>query len=348
VSGSTLAKISAAVAAEEVLRVLQTYYGLSGTLHTITGERDQNFRLDETGGERFIVKVAHEDESPAMLELQSAVIAHIHNRAPHIPLSLEISNRAGGTLTAAVFADGKERYVRVNSFVPGLAMCDVERNTLTRQNIGWLTADLAVALQDFHFDCVQSSLLWDIQQAAALIPHLQWLTPDKRLVVEKVLQRFLIDVLPLSQTFRRGFIHNDLNLHNLFVDAKDLVRISGVIDFGDMVKAPLVNDLAIATAYQFDPAQPLQSILEVARAYHAVFPLRALEVEHLSTLVAMRFVLTVVITQWRSQLHPENAAYILRNAPAVWAGLQALHDISCASARDYLNDHLTPKPGNAT
>jgi hydroxylysine kinase len=348
VSSSTLAKISAAVAAQEVLRVLQTHYGLSGRLHAITGERDQNFRLDETGGERFIVKVAHEDESLAMLELQSAVIAHIHKRAPHIPLSVEIANRAGGALTAAVFADGKKRYVRVNSFVPGLAMCDVERSVLTRQNIGRLTAGLAVALQDFRFDAVQSPLLWDIQQAEALVPHLQWLPPDERLVVERVLQRFLIDVLPLSQILRNGFIHNDLNLHNLFVDAEDRVSISGVIDFGDMVQAPLVNDLAIATAYQFDPGQPLQSILEVAQAYHAVFPLRALEIEHLVTLVAMRFVLTVVITQWRSQLHPENATYILRNAPAAWAGLQALHDISCASALDYLNDHLTPKLDTAS
>jgi hydroxylysine kinase len=344
VSASTLGTISAAVAAEDVKHALQQHYDLSGELQAITGERDQNYCLTQASGQRFIVKVAHESEALKTLELQSAVISHLHLCAPDVPLSLEVSNHAGATITPIRFANGAFRYLRVNEFMAGVALSEIPRSSITRKAVGQVTARLASTLKDFKADFEQSALLWDIQQAAALLPHVETLPAEKRSVVEAVLQRFLRDVFPLAHLFRSGLIHNDLNLHNLFVDAQDHSRITGVIDFGDMVRAPLINDLAIATSYQLDAARPLKSILDVAEAYHGTFPLQPLEVDHVCTLVAMRFVLTVVITHWRSQLHPENAVYILRNAPAAWAGLLALHDISAAVSREFLYDHLKPKP----
>ncbi len=347
-SVSTLAKISTAVAAEAVHDVLQQHYGLRGELQAIAGERDQNFRLTRNDGQCFIVKIAHEDEALETLAFQSAVISHIHLRAPKLALSLEVPNHDNNTITPVVFANGSQRFMRVNEFIAGVAMCDVPRSSQTRHGVGKLAADLAAALQDFRTAFEPPALLWDIQQASALLPHVENFPPDKRSLVETVLHRFLNDVFPWADVLRNSVIHNDLNLHNLFVDAQDHSVISGVIDFGDMVRAPLVNDLAIATAYQLDPAQPLQSILEVALAYHGLFPLQRFEVDHLCTLVAMRFVLTVVITHWRSQLHPENAPYILRNAPSAWVGLLALHDISQVASREFLYDHLRPKLDFAT
>lgn len=36
-----------------------------------------------------------------------------------------------------------------------------------------------------------------------------------------------------------------------------------------------------------------------------------------------RLAMSCLITNWRAKLYPENRAYILRNAPASWAGVEA-------------------------
>ena len=36
--------------------------------------------------------------------------------------------------------------------------------------------------------------------------------------------------------------------------------------------------------------------------------------------------MSALISTWRAGLYPDNSAYILRNAPAAWAGLEAVLD----------------------
>jgi hydroxylysine kinase len=342
-----LDKVSAPVQLNEVLELLQLHYGFTGQLQPITGERDYNFVLTQANGNRFIVKVAHEEEAFETLHFQSRMIACIQKNAPLVPVSVEIPNFDGEVFSCVKLAKGPLRFLRVNAFMPGIALSDVERSSATRKAVGELTGSLALALKGFNHPAAQRELLWDIQQAAALAPHIQSLPQAQRQIVAHFHSRYLTHVSPSIGKFRQGVIHNDLNLHNLFVDPNDHGRISGCIDFGDAVWAPVVNDLAIATAYQLDVQRPLQSILQVAQAYHRLHPLEPLDLDHLYDLVAMRFVLTVAITHWRSKLHPENALYILRNAQAAWNGLQALKDISSAAAREFLYDQLLMKAENA-
>jgi hydroxylysine kinase len=338
-----LDKIAIPVELADVQRLLWQHYGFAAELRPLTGERDYNFLATKHDGTKLIVKIAHEDESPATLQFQSKVIAQIQQQAPHVPVSKEIPNLQGQGFSTGEFLNGPRRYMRVNSFIDGTPLCDVERTAATRRAVGALAASLACALIGFRDPAESRVLLWDIQQARSLAPHVETLPASKKALVSVTLAQYLQNCAPVSSTLPQGVIHNDLNLHNLFVDAADHGRITGCIDFGDMVRAPLINDLAVATAYQLDPREPLQSIAEIAKAYHAVRPLLPAELDHLVTLIAMRCVLTLVITHWRSKLHPENASYILRNATSAWTGLHSLHDISPARSREYLYDQLSMK-----
>jgi hydroxylysine kinase len=347
-SQSTLEKISASVDHGEVQNLLLHHYGLRGKLIAITGERDHNFVLHNHDGQKYIVKVAHEDEDFANLDFQSRVVATIFQNAPELPLSIEIQNHDQQKITTAQFADGMPRFMRVNSFMPGLPLCDVPRTPATRKAIGALTAKLALALKGFSHPAEHRILLWDIQQAENLTQHVLTLPPDKRALATYFHDKYCAEIAPQPEAFRAGVIHNDLNLHNLFVDGNNHAQITGCIDFGDMVRAPLINDLAIAAAYQMDAENnPLQSLAETAKAYHAINPLLPKEVDYFMNLVAMRFVLTVAITHWRAKLHPENAKYILRNAPAAWAGLAALRQIPITDAREYLHEYLAINPAKS-
>ncbi|MEY3961045.1 MAG: hypothetical protein RIR14_1699 [Pseudomonadota bacterium] len=119
-------------------------------------------------------------------------------------------------------------------------------------------------------------------------------------------------------------VHNDLNPHNVLVDEADPDRISGVLDFGDMVRTALVCDLGVAASYQVDPAKPLESLVEFTAAYHRILPLTEQELRLVADLTMARMLTTISITSWRAAKYPDNAPYILRNFPLARAGLLAL------------------------
>ena len=118
-------------------------------------------------------------------------------------------------------------------------------------------------------------------------------------------------------------MHGDLNPYNLLVNPANPDEVTGILDFGDMVKTPLVTDLAIAAGYHAAMgADVMQNLGDFIAAYHKILPLETREIGILPELIMARFVTTLVITSWRARLYPENRTYILRNAPSAWEGLR--------------------------
>jgi Ser/Thr protein kinase RdoA (MazF antagonist) len=105
------------------------------------------------------------------------------------------------------------------------------------------------------------------------------------------------------------------------------------------VRAPLINDLAIACAYHtaIDTWSPAA---EVAAGYNAAMPLTSLERDLLPDLIATRLAMTTLITGWRAAKYPENRDYILRNANQGWAGLEHLASAGRASVQHDFDEAL--------
>jgi len=113
---------------------------------------------------------------------------------------------------------------------------------------------------------------------------------------------------------RSQVIHNDMNPGNVLVDHADANRVTGVIDFGDMVFSRLVNDVAVAGAYFCRiEDDPFAEVVEFLEAYTDVLPLTQDEIAVLPDLILSRHLTTVMITHWRARLYPDNAEYILRS-----------------------------------
>ncbi|WP_442865551.1 hypothetical protein [Acidocella sp. MX-AZ03] len=99
----------------------------------------------------------------------------------------------------------------------------------------------------------------------------------------------------------------------------------GVIDFGDMLQAPLVQDLAVALAYLVPRGEgALGHAPSCVRAYGAMLPLTKLEQQLLPALTGARAALTLTIANWRAARNPHRADYILRNAPSAARALARL------------------------
>ncbi|MDN3310171.1 phosphotransferase [Microbacterium oryzae] len=106
-------------------------------------------------------------------------------------------------------------------------------------------------------------------------------------------------------------IHADFNLSNLLVHDG---RLSGIIDFGDAVRAPRIFDVAVTAAYLALWAGSLESPL-VARYIDRVGQRAALtcdEMAALPVLVRCRIVMVLALGRHTAERRPDRAEYQLR------------------------------------
>ena len=288
----------------------------------LTSERDQNFRLRDMRGAEYAFKIANAAEEEAVIDLQNGAMDHIAAAAPDLPIPRVVRTRAGASWRRV-----NGLIVRVLTWLPGALMHQQARTPAMRASLGRLHARLAAALEGFDHSAADRTLLWDVSRAGSLRPLLEHVAdPARRALAERGLDGFA-RAAPLLEAMPRRIIHNDVNLHNVVVEGEAAV---GIIDFGDMVRAPRICDVAIAAAYHIDAASSAATMLDGARdyaaAFHAALPLSEKERAVLRDLIVTRLTMTALITNWRAALYPKNADYILRNAPNAWAGLAALAD----------------------
>ena len=142
--------------------------------------------------------------------------------------------------------------------------------------------------------------------------------------VKRSLDVVLASAFDLIRRGPRQVIHGDFNPHNLLADPADPSHLTGILDFGDMTLSHRICDLAVAASYLIDPTDPTSLLIPLTQPYHQANPLTAQELHLLPDLITARLVTTLTISAWRAARYPENAPYILRNAPTSRAGLDAL------------------------
>ena len=114
-----------------------------------------------------------------------------------------------------------------------------------------------------------------------------------------------------------------------------------MIDFGDMVYAPLINDPAVAAAYQtVSCADLFLGTADILKGYHSVNPLQEQELDLLPSLVVNRIAMTAIISEWRAKEHPKNQDYILGNINRTWEVLNRLHKQEYADIAERLKNSL--------
>lgn len=308
--------------------LLARHWGMSGELRALTGERDRNFLLAPAGGAvqpRYMLKISHPAETPLVADFQTQALLHIARSDPTLPVQRILPTTGGEASVLAQAPDGTMRVTRLFSYLEGEPLPKARRSSAQATALATMLARLDLALREFHHPAGALELPWDIQRADSIAPLLDSIAdPARHALAQRALDRFVTHVKPRLHALRAQPVHNDFNIFNLLVDAHDHDRIAGILDFGDMVHAPLVNDLAVAAAYQVDAdGDTLDALSRFVAAYHAVLPLEPQEVELLFDLVQARLLMVVAISGWRAAREPANADYLLRNNAISWARLAA-------------------------
>lgn len=338
--------------ADAIISYAARHYGLDVTVRSLVSERDQNFRLQAADGRRFVFKIANAVEDPQVTDFQIQALRHIAQRVreEHLAVTVpEVVPTVGGEFSITLERAGQAHVARVVTFLDGEPLATATPSAPLARNAGACLASLGRALRGFEHPGEAHSLLWDIQQALnlrRLIGHIR--DTEVARAVDAALQDFERFAEPVMPGLRAQVIHSDLNPDNLLVnpDAKD--EVAGVIDFGDMLHAPLIADVAIGCSYlRVADGNPLSLISEFIAGYQQVTALQQAEIDILFELIQARLAASISILEWRLSSRGSDDPYLanlesgersagqflirLREIPREHA-IQAFRQV-CASAR---------------
>jgi Ser/Thr protein kinase RdoA (MazF antagonist) len=295
----------AAVAAEppsiplnDIQCAVRRQYGIDGDFSPLVSERDQNFHLKSTAGHEYVVKVTSSAEPAIVSEFHIAALLHLETietpRVPKIVRTLE--KQTSGDIRYA----GKNHMLRVVSYLEGAPMASVCMDQKMASDFGAALAGLDIGFLGFSHEGECPVLLWDLQRATELRELLDHIDdPNVRRSVTHALHDFQTLVTPMLGKLRCQVIHGDANPGNVLTDPRSH-RVTGFIDFGDMVRAPLVFDVAIAAAYlRTEDTDPLDLIAPFVVAYNTARPLKDVEMTLLFDLVRARLATTITLLFWR-------------------------------------------------
>jgi Ser/Thr protein kinase RdoA (MazF antagonist) len=338
IAAAALSTAVPSLALDEVRALVSRLYGIAGSVKSLVGERDQNCCIETADGTRYVLKISNPSEPVAVVDFQIGVLEHMARVAPDLPVPRVVRTLGGRTRDTVTLAGGVQTTVRMLTYLDGVQIKETPRTAAQRRAMGTVLAELNIALRDFTHPSATHDLLWNVSAAHRLTAKLDGIVDaPRRALAESFMKRFNEHVLPHLASLRSQVIHNDYHLYNVLVAPEDHERIVGIIDFGDMLHAPLVGEVATAAAFHMaGNADPFEGPAQFVGAYHATLPLSEIEQEIVADLMATRHLITVLISEWRAKRYPENRAYIMRHNPAAWEALSLMADLSRDQARDRL------------
>ena len=297
--------------------VADRFFGIRASASPLPSERDQNFLLTNSAGEKFVLKIANALEAAPFLEAQNAVLAHLSGR---ISFCQRLLPATSGEETVVVpGSNGATHFARVVHYLPGVPLGEVQpqSNELLR-DLGRKLGALDRALADFDHAAVHREFHWDLANGNRILSEYGNLISDPSL--RELVANCRID---FDSRLRRSVIHGDPNDYNVLVDTERM-KVVGLLDFGDMVYSYTVGNLAIAIAYVvLDKADPRGAANQVLAGYESEFPLTEAEREALWPLVLMRLCMSVCLAAYQLRQRPENE-YLQISQRAIAANLPRL------------------------
>jgi Ser/Thr protein kinase RdoA (MazF antagonist) len=314
--------------AARALTIAHKHYGIEGRVTALPSERDQNFLIVDARGAKFVLKIANRDDAPELLEFQHQAMRRVAAARCDCRVQ-EIVRSLGGADLSEIRdrAAGVRHCVRVTTWLPGdvLAKC-VPRRPELLESIGAGMARIDAALRGFTHPAMHRVLQWDLRHAGLAREHAHLLPPARRIRVERVFAEW--ETIAWTR-LRHSVIHNDANDYNVLIEDG---RMTGLLDFGDLVHSAAVCDLAIALAYaMLHEKEPLGAAAAVIHAYHRHSPLTELEQRVLYPLILARLSASVCYAAHNRARNPDDAYQVVTEA-AAWELLDRLEPHSPAAA----------------
>ncbi len=306
-------------------------FGLAGVTRPLPGERTRNAALLGPDGVPVAVLKLHPAAEAPDIDLESAALEHLCV-VPGLPRVLPAAS-------GAVVVPVGDRLARALTWVSGRTWRPDDATPATLRSLGAVVAGVDAALAGFDHPRAGRPLRWNLVQAGDALDLVRHITePDRAAAARAVLEVFVDRVGPALAALPHQLIHNDANDANIVLD--DAGPVTGLIDFGDLCRAPRVCGLAVALAYAVAATScspgadragdPWRAVAPIVAGYRSVAPLGEDELALLPDLVRTRLAMSIAMAAWQHSRDPGND-YLLASQGVVWPALQRL---------SRLDDHL--------
>lgn len=277
---------------KDIAGIVAEYYGIQVNVKELNGYDELNFRLTDKTGAKYICKIATEQHGPYFLDAQVKILQHLADTASAEGFQKVLLNLKGNAITI-LQSEAGNHYLRILTWLDGIPWVDSGSRTKELfHSLGTFLGKMDHALTGFSHPAMHRHYEWDIANASDAESRLHFITdPERRRIAAYFLMMFQEEVVPVMPQLRKAYIHSDANDYNVLVSNG---RVSGLIDFGDMVYSHLVNNLAIACTYaMFGEDDPVAAAAEIVKGYHHEFPLTETEISVLYYLIAARLCISV-------------------------------------------------------
>lgn len=317
---------------------LRHQYQLTGRLTRIPTEKDDTFRLVTEIG-TFLVKIAPASESARVVDLQSSVMLHLERSTTAVPAQRLIRGVRGQVDSVVIDPDGNERIMRVLTYLDGELLATASPTPAQFRCVGSMLARLDDALCTFHHPADSRRLIWDLKNFAHMRPLLEFVNDrDDLSMATWLFDQFDRHVVPRIGTLQSQMIHGDFSPFNVVVNPSSADFVTGIIDFGDVVRSPVVFELAVAVANQIgiDPRFPWNSARDILVGYRSVRPLADADARLLAIVGPARLLLRALIFGWRAIVHPHTRDYGLSHSALDWTRLRTALSVAKATVEELL------------
>ncbi|MFT5233751.1 MAG: Ser/Thr protein kinase RdoA (MazF antagonist) [Candidatus Krumholzibacteriia bacterium] len=298
----------------EMQALILDNYGLTVATKPLPGYQDQNFWTQDQTGRQYVCKVSLAADRD-LLHAQHDALIHLDAAVPEIiPTVLE--TKLGQMMVEIQSPDGQKYLLRLLSFLPGQTMAKSRPiSEALWQQLGRTLAGVDQALARFDSPALHYDFTWDLIHGVPTVEANLELVTDLQLQNQfrELLLYYKNECEPLLPSLRKSIIHNDANDLNVLVSGG---RITGLIDYGDMIFSHTICDLAICLAYAIlDEQDPLQIICLVTAGYHQVYPLTENELKVLYGMICLRMAVSASMSYKQILLRPDDEYLVISQQP---------------------------------
>lgn len=292
----------------ETRDLLAAQYGIAAEALTLMqSELSTVYRVDARDGARFAYKATvHSDVEMLAAQWRVEIMAALQNAG--VPAG-ETRVSLAGDAVARVDTSQGPAIMHVGDWLSGTQVADARATPQLMTAIGRTAAQTAAVLGTQPPPPVAIEHPWELVRTvdtiAETLPRVREV--EHRALISEARDRFMSHVAPKLSALPHGVVHHDLHDSNLLVD-ESAARVTGVLDFGDMVWGPRMADLAVTAAYCGRGApDSVEAFHQIVEAWGSCLPLLEPEAEVVLDAAIAR--LAVNLSVWSSRRDSARGAY---------------------------------------
>ncbi len=287
----------------------------------LDSERDINFILSINNKKKYVLKISNPSEKINILKYQDRLINYLRS-----DLSLKSFIPKIHHTKIVKYFDKKNRecFVRILSYIEGRMYGDTKSNDKIESSLGKLLGKVSTKLQAFNDIDAHRNFIWDPSNIDWIKKDINIFSGSKKLILLKCFSEYEKFVKNNLNKLRYSITHSDPNNYNIVIKENN---VCGLLDYGDSIYSPTINDLAICLSYALMNNNNIYLTLKnVISEYNKQFSINEDEINSLISLCKSRLMITVVMAKKQRIKYPSNQ-YLSISEKDAWSLLEKLDKI---------------------